>query len=303
MIYMAQAMPGSPRPEIRRKRQGSPHPGARRRRQGSPHPNAIQGGLLGSGSASPSKPSSAAPSPPAGPQIIPDNIPDLISITPAIFVPATYDYTQPRSSPAGADATTREDGTGSTAARVDRAMAELEDHMTAVKRNIATMVLQQARKIHRDAAAAELQHASQNGGLPPRSRRLPPTQSDEEALVRSLEEPRDPRRAYGLPPDFGWASVPPVGPDPRDTPREAAVTRFAELMRFAAMQMEGYEMHCEGVRKEKKAQVAKDVAEELARDLARPSSPQAEMPAATTTTTTTEEEVDDFGIPMNIDME
>lgn len=175
-------------------------------------------------------------------------------MAPAIFVPATFDYTQPRPStlpPSGA-AETR---------RVDRALAELEEHMDAVKRNIATMVLQQARKVRQDAVQQERAIAAQ-GLPPPRSKRLPPTRADEDALLRNLGAPRDPRRTYGVGRGFGPHDVPQVLPNPKDTPREAAVTMLVDWMRYGALQMEGYEMHCETARKQTRDRVAREVAME-----------------------------------------
>jgi hypothetical protein len=136
--------------------------------------------------------------------------------------------------------------------------------MTAVKRNISTIILQQARKVHLDAAAHEL-HLAAQGAQPLRSKRLPPTLADEALLVQNLEATRIPGRLYGVRAEYGPSDVPPAAPHPKDTPREAAVVQMSDLMRYGTQQMEGYEMHCEVVRRETRARVAKEVAEEMAR--------------------------------------
>lgn len=204
-------------------------------------------------------------------------------MTPAIFVPATFDYTQPRPS--------HSSGSNGGTARVDRALAELEDHMNAVKRNISTIILQQARKVELDAAAQELAYTVTSQGRlpPPRSKRLPPTRADEDVLIRNLEAPRVPERQYGVRPDWGPHEMLGVAPHPKDTPREAAVVQMMDLMRFGSLQLEGYERHCEIARKETRAQVAREIAEDLAKGLRT----EAGEGAAPVTLT------DD--VPMNID--
>ncbi|KAK6073595.1 hypothetical protein SCUP234_08671 [Seiridium cupressi] len=233
---------------------GSPHPHARRRRQGSPHPNAI------SDDSPHSRAKAASPAREDGPRVIQDNIPEFVSMAPAIFVPATFDYSQPRPSPAPGE-------NGAATSRVDRALAELEDHMTAVKRNISTIMLQQARKVHQDSAAQELFWTDR--GLPPRSKRLPPTRADEAQMIQNLEAKRVPDRQYGVKAGYGPNDVPPIAPHPKDTPREAAVVQLSDLMRYGTQQMEGYENHCVTARRETRMRVAKEAAEERARNLGR----------------------------------
>lgn len=180
-------------------------------------------------------------------------------MAPAIYVPATFDFTKPRPSSLSSNA--------AGAKRVDRALAELEEHIDAVKRNIATIVQQQVRKVKQDAALQELAVSAQ-GLPPPRSRRLPPIQADVETLLKNLEMPKDPRRTYGVSPEYGPYGVPEAFPNAKDTPREAAVTQISWWMRYGSIQMDGYETHCEAARNQTRERVAREVAMELALSLA-----------------------------------
>lgn len=267
-------------------RAGSPHPNARRGRQGSPHPIAISKARLESCSEPLENNVSGSDRPSAAsiPQAVqPQQIPNFVSITPAIFVPAMFDYTKPQP-----DTPVDETET----ACVDRAMEELEDHMNSVKRNIATMILQEARRVNQDTAAAEQRYAGQ--GEQPRSKRLPPTKADEELLISKMEARCERGKEYGLPLEWGWREVPHVGPDPRDTPQEAAVTRIADLMRFGSMEMEGYEAHCVKVRTQRKAELAREGAKDQEKKLGRGTSGAGSAKTGT-------QEVDDFGIMINLD--
>ncbi|KAI1851725.1 hypothetical protein JX265_010959 [Neoarthrinium moseri] len=229
---------------------GSPHPHARRGRQGSPHPVAIQTQQQSTESTSAS---SQAASPSLGPPGSVDDIPELISIAPAIFVPATFDLTKPQA-PLPAD----------SSGRTTQQLAELDAHTAAVKSNIAWMIEREAKKIHQDAVKQEL--SIKAAGLPPpRSKRLPPTKADEDELIRNLEAPIVPGAAYGVPLGVLADQIPPLLPDPRDTPREAFTTRMLGLVRYGMQQMDGYEAHANGVKQQKREEIARQIAGELAR--------------------------------------
>lgn len=210
---------------------GSSHPTIRRRRQGSPHPIAITADEMAPASRS------TTPEPPrndAKPRVAQDNIPPLAGMAPAIFVPATFDFTKPRPSPSSStEATT---AAAATSLRVDRALADLEDHMNAVKRNISTLTLREARRYQQEAAAREVMLADA-GQPPPRSKRLPPTRADEELMLQNLAAHSVPGRTYGVHPDFGAASMVGVVPHPKDTPREAVTTQILDLIRYGGYQL------------------------------------------------------------------
>lgn len=168
-----------------------------------------------------------------GPQLVQEDIPEHLGMAPAIFVPATFDFTKPRHTgdeERAGSTTTAVDALASTA-RVDRALAELEEHIRAVKRNMSTIVLEQARKAHQEAAAQETSLAS--AGLPPpRSKRLPPAAQEVEAMLWNMEAEYVPGRPHGVPANFGPEHLAETAPHPKDTPREALVTQIMNQMSY-----------------------------------------------------------------------
>jgi hypothetical protein len=240
------------------------------------------------------------------------DIPDLISLAPAIFVPATFDYTKPQAAV--------EPGEEGSAWLTQQAT-----HAMAVKANMSWMLQREARRIHREAIAQEnaMQQQYQQyqqrqastpasavtptgrvagAGWPPadpcRSRRLSPSRMDDNLMLRNLYaaptiiQPLDPRHQQqhppttatsapasgqaaaetaaappphrtgsGLPLQFSWRDVPQLPVDARDTPREAATTRFLELVRGGEGHMEIYEAHAQAVMARRREAIAREQAE------------------------------------------
>ncbi|ETS78660.1 hypothetical protein PFICI_08513 [Pestalotiopsis fici W106-1] len=259
---------------------GSPHPAIRRRRQGSPHPIAITADEMEpeSRSTTPEPSRNGSNTPAAKPQVAPNHIPQHVGMAPAIYVPATFDFTKPRSLPSSPERTGSSSDAAAAAAaaanpsatslRVDRALTDLEDHMTAVKRNISTLTLQEARRCHQEAAAREMELA--DAGQPtPRSKRLPPTREEERQMLKNLEGRSVRGVSYGVPAEFGPAFVPGIAPHPKDTPREAVTTQILDLLRYGGFQLDGYESFCATSRRVTAARVKQDIAQEVARSLAQ----------------------------------
>ncbi|KAK6210657.1 hypothetical protein LQW54_006006 [Pestalotiopsis sp. IQ-011] len=262
-------------------RAGSPHLTIRRRRHGSPHPIA-----MGEDELDPAERivalEGSEQGKSEGPQLVQEDIPEHLGMAPAIFVPATFDYTKPRhsSNEERRDSNPTEVDALASTARVDRVLAELEDHIQAVKRNMSTIVLEQARKAHQEAAAQETSLAS--AGLPPpRSKRLPPTVQEREAMLWNMEAEYVPGRPYDVPASFGPEHLPETAPHPKDTPREALVTQIMNQMNYGPSNLDGYERSCANSRRKVASQVKQDIAQEVAKSLAQNEGDAAGKKAAT----------------------
>lgn len=233
-----------------------------------------------------------------------EHIPELVSLAPTIFVPATFDYTKPQPATEAGNP-------------VEQKLAAFDAHATAVKANISWMVRREARRIHRDTVAQETwarerfrefqqqqqygmhrQHSAsaattpvsattpvgqQQGQHPPaprdplRSRRLSPTPAEDDAVLRNLRGPSagagasssssgssGQAGAGGVSQHFSWHNVPKRPVDVRDTPREAAVTRLLDLARFGEEQLDIYEAHARNVRARRRESAVHEMAGEMA---------------------------------------
>ncbi|KAH8677929.1 hypothetical protein BX600DRAFT_493300 [Xylariales sp. PMI_506] len=276
----------------------STHPRLARTRQGSPHPGAFNpDDLRSSPPPRPEAESSARGTSEDG-EAGEYDFPELVSLGPAIFVPAQFDYTKPQPLLVK-----------TTSARTAQQMDAFDAHTRAVKANMAWLFRRQAERFRveaakketalLDAAAATLKKQQQHGqshdtdyslltstrtpsrasipGL--RSRRLPPTDAEEKALVRRLEATptRAGGEASGAPEtrhfeiDLGFEAsrIPVLNPHPRETPREAATTEMLGLVRNASVTLAGYQAHITNVRRERREKVATQVAREVADELQR----------------------------------
>ncbi|KAI0125109.1 hypothetical protein BJ170DRAFT_488484 [Xylariales sp. AK1849] len=239
-------MPGSPHPNARRKRPSSPHPEAERIKKSLGQSRVVDS-LDASPIESPTRPPEAANN---------EAIPEL-SFIPAMFVAAKFDYTQPLP-----------ELPLNTSARLDIQMAELDAHTQAVKRNIAWLAEREARRIHAEAVKEELDLTSQ-GLPPPRSKRLGPTAKDESILIAKMAGEVRPSMDYEAPLDFGYNSFEALPIDKRDTPREAATTRMLGLIKYGMQNLDSYEIHVQNdANGPRRARIAREVAEELARTMA-----------------------------------
>ncbi|KAK6824755.1 hypothetical protein PG987_012249 [Apiospora arundinis] len=182
-------------------------------------------------------------------------IPPMQGWAPAIFVPAKFDYTQPQLSE-------EEEQAKPPHQRLNDLLADLDAHAAAVRSNHAWMVVREAQRVQQEALAQEAKLLAEDKPLP-RSKRLPPTEADEAALIRNMslvpldlqQHPNQRRHSshsnpntiptnplgsgsnmsaaqpspYEVPQSFSYREVQARFADPRDTPREAAVTQVLNV--------------------------------------------------------------------------
>ncbi|KAK7920674.1 hypothetical protein PG985_008696 [Apiospora marii] len=107
-----------------------------------------------------------------------DAIPPLSCWAPAMFVPAKFDYTQPQQS-------AQEQEQLPPHQRLNNLLADLDAHAAAVRANHAWMVGREARRIQQDTVREEARIIGMGESLP-RSKRLPPSDAEEAALIRNM---------------------------------------------------------------------------------------------------------------------
>lgn len=218
-----------------------------------------------------------------------DVIPPLASMAPAIFVRAVGDYTEPL--PWEPDASKR----------LQSVVGELDAHTAAVRANIQAMVVREATRLQGECARSEAALRASMGTTawpalssptsrststslswsppmspfsapaspppPPSSSsrvRLPPPPDAERALLYNMEaEAPDPGTAPVLPFNFSHHDVAERVPDPRDTPRDRALTQLLNLVRRGMTEVDGYAAHAQTIRRATMQAYAVEVARQL----------------------------------------
>ncbi|KAI1489798.1 hypothetical protein F5X96DRAFT_695415 [Biscogniauxia mediterranea] len=187
-----------------------------------------------------------------------DDPPCLSNMSPSIFVPATIDFSLPAPAPPS-DPLERE----------RLALAQIDEHAAAVRRNIHYLLAQETTRSRRVGSRPRPYYTAlgrrvlkaRGPGLTAAAAALPGgSEDDEKALARVLS--RDAGTGTGAPAVEGAVVGVGLGDlvseaiyEERAPPRRYAVTYFLNTLRNGLMQLEGHAASVERVKEEKRAEI------------------------------------------------